>query len=65
MRVKWVGQLTSMEEDMEGLYGGPVLLPKYEGEVIGTVRSWGDTMLVVMLDSGRVVEVKAGWVERA
>jgi hypothetical protein len=63
MRVKWTGQLTAMEEDMESW--GPISLPKYEGEVIGTVRAWGDTMLVVMLDSGSVMEVKASRVERA
>jgi len=65
MRVKWTGKLTAYEEDLEGWAGGPLPLPKYEGEVIGTVRAWGDTMLVVMLDNGQVTEVKASYVERA
>jgi hypothetical protein len=64
MRVKWTGQLTAAEEDMDNWSGGPLPLPKYEGEVIGTVRAWGTTMLVVMLDSGTVTEVRANWVER-
>jgi hypothetical protein len=65
MRVKWTGQLTARDEDMENWAGGPLPLPKYEGEVIGTVRSWGDTKLVVMLDSGRVTEILIKWVERS
>lgn len=65
MRVKWTGQLSAREEDMENWSGSPLSLPKYEGEVIGTVRAWGDTMLVVMLDTGQVMEVRAKYVERA
>ena len=36
----------------------------YSGEVINAVRAWGETRLVVMLDSGEVREVLANRVRK-
>jgi hypothetical protein len=44
-------------EDYEDWHSLPPTV--YTGEVIGTVRAWGETKLVVMLDSGQVREVIA------
>jgi len=44
-------------EDYEDWH--PLPPTKYQGEVINAVRAWGETRLVVMLDSGQVREVKA------
>jgi hypothetical protein len=50
-------------EDYEDFH--PLPPTTYAGEVIGTVRVWGETRLVVMLDSGDTREVAASKVKKA
>ena len=67
MRVKWTEYIDMPEEYWERVAEGGEALNlsvHHAGEVIGTVRSWGTTMLVVMLDSGKVREVAANMVKR-
>jgi hypothetical protein len=69
MRVKWTEYVDMPEEYWERVAeGGEAWLDlshHYEGEVIGTVRAWGETRLVVMLDTGKVREVAASRVQAA
>lgn len=58
MRVQWEEFYEPHHaEDYENWH--PLPPTKYVGEVITAIRSWGDTYLVVMLDSGEVREVLA------
>lgn len=66
-RVKWTEFIDMPEEFYERATAEDykMLVNRHEGNVIGCVRSWGETKLVVMLDSGKTREVKASSVERA
>ena len=67
MRVKWIEYINMPEEYWEHVAEGGEALDlsvHYAGEVIGTVRAWGETRLVVMLDSGKVREIAARQVIR-
>lgn len=58
MRVAWEEYYEPHHaEDYENWH--PLPPTKYVGEVINAVRAWGETRLIVMLDSGQVREVKA------
>lgn len=61
MRVTWKEFFDNSNYDPEEYR---VWCHTYSGEVIGTVRSWGTTRLVVMLDGGKVKEVDADRVKR-
>lgn len=64
MRVKWqeVHEPYHAEDFKDYVPTPPT---KYAGEVIGVVRTWVQTMLVVMLDTGKVTEVAIEKVEKA
>ena len=62
MRVKWV-EYPNIPEAYWDIDFRPIAW-HFIGEVIGTVRSWGTTSLVVMLDEGRIREVNASQVEK-
>lgn len=58
MKVKW----TEWPNDPEWIMDMGDYRPtcwKFEGEIVGTVRSWGTTTFVVMLDDGKIREVPA------
>lgn len=58
MRVAWEEFYEPRHaEDYEDWH--PLPPTKYAGEVINAIRAWGETRLVVMLDSGEVREVRA------
>ena len=71
MRVQWSEFSDMPEEYWERVSKNePHLDPKflrqdYVGEVISTVRSWGVTTFVVMLDSGTIREIAASKVKKA
>lgn len=62
MRVTWKEYFDNSNYDPEDYR---VWTETYVGEVVGTVRSWGTTRLVVMLDTGKMREVNADRVEKA
>lgn len=62
MRVAWFEIHIPPTDILESYYNDGMTLPPfprtdYRGEVIGTVRTWGETRLVVALDTKQVVEV--------
>lgn len=61
MKVEWTECFDNGVYDADDYH---VWSQTYRGEVMGTVRSWGETLLVVMLDSGTVKEVRASRVKR-
>jgi len=63
VRVKWVEFPNIDYMDPPNGYH-PVAI-KFEGEVMGTVRCWGTTTLLVMLDDGKMREIAASLVEKA
>lgn len=62
MRVTWTEIFDSGNYDSVEDYH--VWSEDYTGEVIGAVRSWGTTRLVVMLNTGRIREVDADLVKK-
>jgi len=67
MRVEWI-EFCSIDVDMleaHGWTGEPLPHAKYSGEVINAIRAFGETRLVVMLDSGEVKEVEISKVKRS
>lgn len=61
MRVTWTEIFDNSNYDPEDYQ---VWSNDYTGEVIGTVRAWGTTRLVVMLNTGKVREVDADRVKK-
>lgn len=59
MRVEWVEVHIPPNDVLESYCydGAPFPATKYRGEVINAIRTWGETKLVVLLDSGGVREV--------
>ena len=69
MRVEWtevhIPPTDILENYLEdGLPWPAFPATTYRGEVINAIRTLGETRLVVMLDSGEIVEVKANRLRR-